>query len=338
MRIIGEEMGMVFLPSLELTVPTRSPNGPHICCYLTSETAAAELVELVLKGKRNFAMPAFNNAGDFPDVISELYSKMVAGSKSLFMVPAHPFNQHSPERPIYDVGLLSMVEGGPYSLAEVLDLIPYFQGIEAWNMDALQDGAVPHLMNRELSDYVQEICSVHLPAVAQITSNSIAWAFARQLSSEGKILHTLSGTDDHFTPDMDYRSEGILQMRGHTSIDMARVYAGMDGGRKPTSEELIGWLLADEAVMKARVYHEVRGGSLQVSRERTLCDQHTFELVRSMSEEGSRKWGKAVAKDIFMMRFGPSELRNLIYTFTHIRNKRIMPILSLLKSLHVLPD
>lgn len=315
MQIIAQEMGMVMVPSVELTMPGKTPNGPHVCCNLADAGLAMhEFKTIALRGRSNYSMPPFNDAGKLPDILERLYTSMVLGSGELFMSIAHPFNFYTKERHLYEVGLLSSIECGPYPFDSVMDMLPFFQAVEGWNMGMSDKSTIPRLKNKNLEEYIHEICTKHLPPGTKATPNSIAYAFAQEMRHEGTIFHTQTGTDDHRTVPMNYRSNGLPQVRGHTEIDMGKVYANM-ADRKPTAGELIKWLLANDVLMTGFVYLEHEDGYLRVPKGRKSYDKHTSSLVKKMYSEGKKLYEKAVARDIFSGRVKPDELVNLAHSF-----------------------
>jgi hypothetical protein len=312
--LIAEEMGMVLLPAMELTSVTTAPNGPHFLCYGADVSAMHELWAIALNGRNNFSMPPFNDAGRMLDIIPRLYSGLVQIGKSLFMAAAHPFNLYKADKPVYDVGLVSAVETRNVSLGAVQGIFKLIQGVEAWNMTMSQKEPIPPLKDRNLKEFVHETCTSMLLVGTHQTPNSFAEAFAKSLFYEGTMQHSLAGTDDHYTPPMNYKCDGIPQARGHTSINMARVYnVGPDS--KPTPKELIGMLLRGDALMKAKVYNRVQDGYLAVPEGRMEYDDWTYRLMRRMEKAGNRKYAAAVAADLAAGRISPREMINLAHTF-----------------------
>jgi hypothetical protein len=315
MEIIAQEMGMVMVPSVELTIPGRTPNGPHVCCYLADAGLAMNEFKLIaLRGREDYSMPPFNDVGKFPEIVQNLFSQMVNGTRELFMAPSHPFNFYTSERKLYEVGILSSIESGPYSFEEVTGLLPYFQGIEGWNFSMSDADTLPNLKDRNLREYVHEICATHLPPGTKRTPNSIAYAFALQMQFDGIVHNTFTGTDDHYTPDMNYRSNGLPQVRGHTEIELARVYSRM-ADRKPTSNELISWLLSNQVFTTGFVYLEHEDGYLRVPKGRKSYDRHTSSIVRRMEDSGMDFYKKAVLKDLATFNLNPREMGNLMHSY-----------------------
>ncbi len=315
MEIIAQEMGMVMVPSVELTIPGRTPNGPHVCCYLADAGVAMNEFKLIaLKGREDYAMPPFNDVGQFPEIVQKLFKQMVNGTRELFMSAAHPFNFYTAERNLYEVGALSSIECGPYSFGEVMRLMNYFQGVEGWNFGMSDKDTIPNLDNRNLQEYVHEICATHLPQGTKRTPNSIAYAFALQMQFDGAVHNTFTGTDDHYTPNMNYRSNGLPQVRGHTEIEMARVYAKM-ADRKPTSQELISWLLSNQVHTNGFVYLEHEAGYLRVPKGRKSYNKTTSTIAKKMHDAGQKLYQKAVIRDLATFKISPSEMVNLAQSF-----------------------
>lgn len=312
--IIAEEMGIVMLPATELTTVTTDPNGPHVLCYGAHEAAMHELELLAFRGRKSFSMPPFNNVGRLLDVIPKLYSRLVHGAKSLFMAPAHTFNLYKEDKPVYDVGIISAVETGNISLGAVEGILPLFQGVEAWNMTMSQQDPIPRLRDQNLSEFVHETCTRHLPQGTRHTPNSFAFAFAKELLFEREVYHTTVGSDDHYTPPMNYKCNGILQARGHTRIDLIREYPSMPD-RKPTSEELISMLLENRAFMRAHVYSQLQEGYLRVPWGRREYDPWTGKLSSRMEKAGMRKYARAIAKDIAAGRVNATRIKNLMAAY-----------------------
>jgi len=327
LEVIGEEMGIVLIPGMELTAPSRAPNGPHICCRFSNFLAANEAKHIALEGKSDFRMPPFNDAAHLLTVVPELYRRL-ASSGELLMSVAHPMNVYKKDHKVLDVGLMSAIENGPYDFPTVESLLPFFGATEAWNATLSQKLDLPTFRDTAFDEYIHELLSVHLPGL-KATPNSFAYAFALEMLQTKTMMHSTFGTDDHYTPPMNYRCDGVAQARGHTSLDLARVYSSMAAERKPTSEELLLWLTATSlsknldggqakaplAQMRAHVYSAVEDARMVVPWGRRERNSHTQKLVSAMLKEGMSKYRKAILRDAATFKFNGHELSNLIRTY-----------------------
>ncbi len=328
LELIGKEMGILVLPGMELTAPSQAPNGPHVCCRFSTFLAANEAVHIALKGKSNFRMPPFNDAEHLLTVIPELYRRL-ASSGELLMTVAHPMNVYQQDHKVLDVGLMSCIENGPYDFSIIESLLPFFGATEAWNATLSQTMSLPSFSDTAFNEYIHEVLSIYLPGL-KATPNSFAYAFASEMIQSQKMLHSTFGTDDHYTPPMNYRCDGILQVRGHTSIDLARVYPNMPSDRKPTSEELMRWLVSTKkaysaggvfqkvplAQMRAHVYSTIQNSRMVVPSGRMERDPYTKRLVQKLSDKGMSKYRKAILKDATSFKLNGRELSNLVRTFS----------------------
>ena|GEM_PF-1907787 len=327
LEVIGQELGIVLMPGMELTAPSQAPNGPHICCRFSNFLAAKEAVQIALKGKSNFRMPPFNDAEHLLTVIPQLYHRL-AFSGQLLMTVAHPMNVYKKDHKVLDVGLMSCIENGPYDFPTISSLLPFFQATEAWNATLSQNLDLPHFSDTAFNEYLHEVISIHLPSL-KATPNSFAYAFAQEMLQTGTMLHTTFGTDDHYTPPMNYKCNGVAQVRGHTSIDLAGVYSDMPTNRKPTSEELMEWLSTstasyDEnghfkkepvAPMRGHIYSRIEDSRIVVPWGRRERNPHTQKIVSKMLKQGMGKYRKAILHDAATFKFNGKELINLVRTF-----------------------
>ena len=327
LEIIGQELGIVAMPGMELTAPSQAPNGPHVCCRFSNHLAANEAKRIALKGKSNFRMPPFNDAEHLLTLIPQLYNRL-ASSGQLLMTIAHPMNVYKKDHKVLDVGLMSCIENGPYDFPTIESLLPFFQATEAWNATLSQKLDLPRFSDPAFNEYIHEVVSTHLPGL-KATPNSFAYAFAQEMLQTGAILHSTFGTDDHYTPPMDYRCNGVAQVRGHTSIDLARVYSRMAADRKPTSEELMSWLSTSTGMhdeegyfkkdpltpMRGHVYSKIENSRMVVPWGRRERNPHTQKLVSKMLKDGMGKYRKAIFRDAATFKFNGHELSNLIRTY-----------------------
>ncbi len=319
LEIIGQELGLGLMPGMELTAPSQAPNGPHVCLRFSDFMAANEGAHIALSGKSNFRMPPFNDAKHLLSVIPELYRRLVQDNK-LMMAIAHPMNVYKKDHKVLDVGLMSCIENGPYDFSTIMGLLPFFQATEAWNATLSQKLDLPTFSEGAFDEYVHEVVSLHLPGL-KATPNSFAYAFAKEMARSGTIPHSTFGTDDHYTAPMNYKCDGAMQTRGHTAIDLAKVYSSMAADRKPTPQELITWMRTTTsdnellATMRAHVYSRIEDSRMIVPWTRRERNSYTQQLVSKMQKDGMEKYRKAIIRDATSFKLNGRELSNLIRTY-----------------------
>lgn len=311
MEIMAQEMGMVMMPGMELTAPGNVPNGPHLLLWFSDFMAAEEGELIATKRRSDFAMPPFNDDLPLHKVLPLLYNRL-AKRGELIIGAAHPFNLHRADHPVYDVGMLSTIETGPYKFNAIDALFEYVHAIEAWNVSMGDTRDVPALKSRSLQRMVDQLVSqISSDQGMEIkpTSNAIALALPQMLS----VPFECFGTDDHTTPPMNYVADGLPQARGHTVLDLGNTYAASPG--KPTSKDIVQMLHHGLISMSAHVYTEVRNGYLQVPWGRREMNPWTKSLRTKLGDKAHKNYVRTILRDLATFELNPKEMKNLARSY-----------------------
>jgi hypothetical protein len=307
MQIIAEEMGMIMMPGMELTAPANTPNGPHILIWFGNEIDAHEGELIALKGRDDFRMQPFNDGPMLDKVLPLLRSRL---DGKLLMSAAHPFNLQNPKHPIYDVGLVSAMKGGPYTPAELMNMFSYLDAVEGWNISMADVRLIPENLGIDyLEELVHEVVSLGFGAAVKHSPNSFAKALAKYLN----IKNDTFGTDDHTTAPMNYLADGAPQAAGHTEIDLAKIYATLSA--KPTSDELVLLISEGTLNMRAHVFTEVKDGFLQVPWGRREMYAATKKLRAALADECDRNYVKAILADLVSFDLNVAEMHNMAQSY-----------------------
>ncbi len=307
MQIIAEEMGMIMAPGMELTAPANTPNGPHILIWFGNEMDAHEGELIALKGRNAFRMQPFNDGPMLDKVLPLLRSRL---DGKLLMSAAHPFNLQYPEHPIYDVGLVSAMKGGPYTPSELMDMFSYLDAVEGWNVSLGNARDIPSKLGiAYLDELVREVVSLGFGGTVKPSPNAFAKALAKYLN----IRNDTFGTDDHTTTPMNYLADGVPQACGHTEIDLAKIYATLSA--KPTSDELVRLISEGTLNMRAHVFTEMKNGYLQVPWGRREMYGTTQKLRKALAKECDKAYVKAILADLLSFDLNAAEMHNLAESY-----------------------
>ncbi|MBD3398391.1 hypothetical protein GF412_04170 [Candidatus Micrarchaeota archaeon] len=311
LEIIAEEMGMIMVPGMELTAPGNVPNGPHLLLWFSDFMAAHEGELIAAKRRSDFAMPPFNDDVVLHKVLPLLYNRLSRRGE-LIIGAAHPFNMHEPDHPIYDVGMVSTMETGPYKYNSINALFEYVHAIEVWNASLSVGHTLPHLKNRSLQRMVDNLInnlSSDMGRELGPTANAVSFSLPNIFG----VPFECFGTDDHTTPSMNYVSDGLPQAWGHTIIDLGHIYATLPN--KPTAKELVQMLHHGLISMEAHVFQEVRDGRIQVPKGRTRMNRWTKKLRRNLQDKANRAYLRATLKDIARFELDAEELGNVVDSY-----------------------
>lgn len=307
MQIIAEEMGMIMMPGMELTAPANVPNGPHILIWFGNFMDAHEGALIALKGRSDFKMQPFNDGPMLHESLPLLRSRLKG---KILMSAAHPFNLQDPEHPIYDVGLVSAMKGGPYSPDELMDMFAYVDAVEGWNVSMGDARGIPAKLGiNYLDELVHEVISLGFGGAVKASPNAFAKALAKYLNMKNDTF----GTDDHTTTPMNYLADGAPQACGHTEIDLAKIYASISV--KPTSEELIQLISNGTIYMRAHVFTEVKDGYLQVPWGRRERYDATNKLRKALAKECDSNYVKAILADLASFKLNAAEMHNMAESY-----------------------
>jgi hypothetical protein len=311
MEIIADEMGMIMMPGMELTAPGNVPNGPHLLLWFSDFMAAHEGELIATKRRSDFAMPPFNDDTPLHKVLPLLYDRLAMRGE-LIIGAAHPFNLHTADHPVFDVGMMSTMETGPYKSEAIYSLLEYVHAIESWNISMGDKRDIPHLKSRTLQRMVDRLLSqLSHEQGKKIKPTSNAFSFT--LPSSLTVPFECFGTDDHTTPPMNYVADGVPQARGHTVIDLGNTYSASPN--KPSSKDLVQMLHHGLICMSAHVFTEVRDGYLQVPWGRREMNKWTQSLRNELEEKANKNYVRTILKDLARFKFDAKEMKNLAHSY-----------------------
>ena len=311
MQIIAEEMGMIMMPGMELTAPGNVPNGPHLLLWFSDEFAAHEGELIATKRRSDFAMPPFNDDLPLHKVLPLLYNRLSTRGE-LIIGAAHPFNLHTSDHPVYDVGMVSTIETGPYKFEAIYSLLEYVHAVETWNASLDDSNVIPHLKSRTLQRMVDTLVSQlshKLGRELEPTANAVSFALPNMLT----VPFECFGTDDHTTPPMNYLSDGAPQAWGHTIIDLGNTYSASPD--KPTSKDLVQMLHHGIISMRAHVFTEVRKGYFQVPEGRREMNKWTRSQRKGLEEKANNNYVRTILRDLAKFQFNAKEMKNLARSY-----------------------
>ncbi len=311
MEIIADEMGMIMMPGMELTAPGNVPNGPHLLLWFSDFMAAHEGELIATKRRSDFAMPPFNDDIPLHKVLPLLYNRL-SRQGELIIGAAHPFNLHESDHPVFDVGMVSTIETGPYKYKSINALFEYVHAIETWNVSMGDTRDIPPLKSRTLQRMVERLIhqlSFEMGRKVKPTPNSFSYILPNDLSVQFECF----GTDDHTTTPMNYVADGAPQARGHTIIDFGNTQYTSD--TKPTAKDIVQMLHHGLISMDAHVFTEVRKGYLQVPWGRREMNKWTQSLRKGLEEKANKNYVRTILRDIAKFKLNPHEMGNLARSY-----------------------
>ncbi|MCP4648388.1 MAG: hypothetical protein GY852_11775 [bacterium] len=311
MEIIAQEMGMIMMPGMELTAPGNIPNGPHLLLWFSDFIAAHEGELIATKRRSDFAMPPFNDDLPLHKVLPLLYNRLAMRGE-LIIGAAHPFNLHNADHPVFDVGMMSTIETGPFNLGAIDSLLEYVHAIETWNISMGDTRDIPHLKSRTLQRMVDRLLS-QLSSEQGKKIKPTPNAFSTALPNILTVPFECFGTDDHTTSPMNYVADGAPQARGHTIIDLGNTYSASPN--KPTSTDIVQMLHHGLISMRAQVFTEVRKGYLQVPWGRREMNKWTRSLRSGLEEKANKNYVRTILRDLARFKFNAKEMRNLARSY-----------------------
>ncbi|HIH22516.1 TPA: hypothetical protein HA238_02205, partial [Candidatus Micrarchaeota archaeon] len=273
MRTICEELGIVCIPATEITAPLEdhNPNGPHILLLLANETAIKAADMMILRKRDSELQMVSLFLGMTFDKMLVKIRELVKRNLAVFGI-AHPLNYNSPKLPIPAIGLVSAIDRGVISWDTVDKILREAQFVAGPN-PTLNGEEVP-LKTPELNARLLSLLDAH-GLGDKITSHNVAMALGKEYgksSFDGDDHKTTSTGNPHpeFGVDDTYVCGGDPFGMGSTGFNFNDATQNVlkTLGRKPTSDEMIRWIVNGSARLEARVFTETQDGKLLIARER----------------------------------------------------------------------
>ncbi|GEM_PF-5996873 len=291
MKVVCERMGIVYFPSLELTMPIESPNalnGPHMV-IMCADIRTSERIRLEILNRRDasiIAPPYFSGM-----ILEEMFSILERLKKEgrVAIMPAHPVIQEfvfpikfrELDVSLYITGLFSSVETKSMPLSAAISYGRRSTAIAMYNGLGTHTGL--KLNDRGLvvavEDWAKKVFGRAFKKL-RITQNVASMAIAKAFESKG--VGTFFESDDH--------ADGIGFHGGFTQLSFKDTLLAklQVENRKPTSNEIISGLESKEVQMSGFVYSEISDGILQTIKART--DQK-LNLIERAEMFVRRTWG-----------------------------------------------
>ncbi len=310
--VIEEGLGIVKVPGTELTMPIKAsgPNGPHACVWLADKDAMGVFAEEIL-AKRDPALKMqslFTGMG-FPEMRKVLEKMMRMGMCAVGI--AHPINYNEKSLPVLDVGLISASVRGGMSFVESIEFARGCQAVGCWN-PTMSNEVVPTRGKdwRGLRPRFVEWMDGHNSAPGQDkfwvehTSNSLNMVFAEHMRRVYGVGMMFDGDDHQTRPLRDSTGEfnpgGDMMNMGHTRVVIGK--GQMDQlakeGRKPTSKEIVQWLVAKNAGMEAVVHLAQGAGVPAVEPWRRSIPDGQREAARMLGRLQMQAYSGEILDDV----------------------------------------
>lgn len=329
LNVVGEILGMEYVPGFELTMTIGALNGPHVVVMANSIGTAEKLRRDILERRDSgLEMPPYFSGMMMPEMFDILEGYKKKGEVALLV--AHPTIQEAyiPERfmsvyyallerggldpRLHITGMFSAVETGLISIGEAIGNTRKCTSITAYNNLSLEKEL--QLENTELKRIVWVAVGRFFRKLAnkiKLTPNSASMALAKSFERR-RGMNTHYESDEHETKPFG----GKTRKRFSKKRD-ARYLAGGDGfgagftqlefnpeflmiGKKPTTREIIAGLETGDVKMRAVVFAEVdEEGILRTVKSRSSSPKYGF--IERMKLKFTRGWVyvKSMAKTLW---------------------------------------
>ena len=303
LRIIEEGLGIVKVPGVELTMPiqAKGPNGPHVCVWLADKDAMGVFAEEIL-AKRDPALKMQSLFSPSPNTVGMGFSEMRAVLQKMMRLGmcavgiAHPINYNSESLPVLDVGLISASVHGGMSFVEAIEFARECQAVGCWNPTMSNDeiptrGREWRGLRPRFVEWMDEhnTNEKHGHYWVRHDSNSLNMVFAEHMQRTYGVGMMFDGDDHQTRPLRDSKGEfnpgGDIMNMGYTRvvIEKEQMEKLAAEGRKPTSKEIVSWLVGKSAHMEA-VVHLMQGAGVP-----------TIEPWRRSIPEGQKETARMLA-------------------------------------------
>ena len=106
----GRNMSLIPIPSVELTLTLKEPNGPHVLLWMRDVEVAREVRSKILDKGTRLKMPSYFVGMPMEKILEILFE--LQKNNLLALGIAHPINFNSPELPIPVVGMYTAADTG----------------------------------------------------------------------------------------------------------------------------------------------------------------------------------------------------------------------------------
>ncbi|MFA5049370.1 MAG: hypothetical protein WC501_00015 [Candidatus Micrarchaeia archaeon] len=278
MELISEELGMTYIPGMELTMTLGKYNGPHMVVMCDSRETMEEIEDKILNMRDKTDMPPlFPGKMKFHEMFKILYEIKLRKRLSLFIPHCIIYDSE-----VYDtqlIGLFIAANTEEFNLAKALGYGRRCTAIATHNNLASNIEIWGKIGDRELEGFLELLIKKRFGKNARkikISSNLATHLIARAME-EIYHLNSYTETDAHSTAPIDNRLFGGYDVfgtdfaHGFTQIDLREILEKLKGeNRKITALELIKSLETGKIRTASVVFEQfTKDGKLEIAKART---------------------------------------------------------------------
>ncbi len=294
---IEDALGIMKIPALELTAafPPNGPNGPHLLLWMADNMTARAVKREILDYRENLKMMSYFSGMTIWQMLPVIRKHRDAGRLALGI--AHPVNFRSASLPIYEIGLLSAVEGGKISLGTVEQIVAMSDSVGAWNPSIYAGKEEISVNDSRLKAYMKDILKKHV-GISRLMANPINYSFAEEMVERHNV-YTHFDPDDHKTLPMNYECGGDKMGMGFTKIMVpSDIYNSLES--RPSSKELIKLIHQRRVVMQSVQFTVKVDNNMIISPERAKIPPGKKELVKELDSAAMKRYVGALANDFWI--------------------------------------
>ncbi|MFH1521001.1 MAG: hypothetical protein ABID61_05120 [Candidatus Micrarchaeota archaeon] len=310
----GHLIGLTPIPGIELTLPMKEPNGPHILVWMKNARVARRIRRDILEKGTRLDMPAYFVGMSMDRILEILFEYQKHNLLALGI--AHPINFNSPTLPVPIVGLYSAVDTGATineewaTLEAVERIAKRFDSVAMWNTSLYGKAKEVRVGNDHLKNYLRHVNRVHV-GNRRLWANQTNFALAQDLSKKYG-LHTHFETDEHATlPFLDSRIGGYVI--GGDSLGMGMTVIELPETRtnwkKPTPSELIDLIRSKAVEMYGYVFAVKRAEAMTIHAERGTIPEELKPVKRRYNIMKTLRYAGMLIKDLMVFAFEGHEER-----------------------------
>lgn len=292
-------LGMAAVPSTELTVPLREPNGPHILVWMRNTSVAEHVERMILSKRGHLDMPSYFSGMAMKEMLDILFALQKAGILALGL--AHPVNFNSPRLPIPIVGLYTAVDTGALTLDQAHEYAQRFDSIAMWNPSLCARNFEVPVENDQLKRFLRSLTQKHV-GNRRLWVNQANFALAQELH-ECFGLYTHFEIDEHAT--LPFVRDGLGYAIGGDSLGMGTTVITVpeEYGRKPSVPELINLIRSKAVEMTGRVFAVARPEAITVHAERAAIPERLRRIAGRAERALTMRYAGMLIRDFFDMLF-----------------------------------
>lgn len=310
----GHNMGIAPIPGIELTLPMKEPNGPHVLLWMKNARVARRIRRDILEKGIRLDMPAYFVGMPMEKILEILFEYQKHNLLALGI--AHPVNFNSPTLPVPIVGLYSAADTGATVNGEWADLeavekiAKQFDSVAMWNTSLYKKAREMPIENDHLRRYLRHVNRVHV-GNRRLWANQTNFALAQDLHQKYG-LNTHFETDEHATlPFVDSRDGGYAI--GGDTLGMGMTVIEMPEARinwkKPTPSELIDLIRTKAVEMYGHVFAVKRPEAMTIYAERAIVPDELKDVKRKYSAMKTIRYAGMLIKDLVGFVFNGYEER-----------------------------